>query len=110
MDVDQRKRPAAICCSNSEVGLSLPHDQIHSFPRAKIVVCHFAVPAARAKGRAKIIPAKIQRNPLKRLDSHERIQGNPSFSNPLGRGFLKPMAGAQENPNRARAAITNSGR
>jgi hypothetical protein len=34
------------------------------------------------KGRANLLPAKILRNPLKRLDSDERIQGNPSFSNP----------------------------
>jgi hypothetical protein len=26
---------------------------------------------------------KIPHKPLKRLDSDERIQGNPSFSNPL---------------------------
>jgi hypothetical protein len=31
-----------------------------------------------AKGREKFLSAKIRRNPLKRLDSDERIQGNPS--------------------------------
>jgi hypothetical protein len=42
-----------------------------------------AVPALpRANGREKFLSAKIPRNPLKMLDSDERIQGNPSFSNP----------------------------
>jgi hypothetical protein len=39
------------------------------------------VPRRPGKG-AKIFPQKISRNPLIRLDSDERIQGNPSFSNP----------------------------
>ena len=46
-------------------------------------------PAGRLRGRprrrqttTKIISQKFPRNPLKRLDSDERIQGNPSFSNP----------------------------
>ncbi len=42
---------------------------------------------AGAKGRAKFFSAKIPRNPLKRLISDERIQGNPSFSNPQERGL-----------------------
>jgi hypothetical protein len=39
---------------------------------------------ARRPGRrtaAKIIPTKFPCKPLITLDSHERIQGNPSFSN-----------------------------
>jgi hypothetical protein len=40
-----------------------------------------------AKGREKFHSAKIPCNPLKRLDSDERIQGNPSFSNPHKRGL-----------------------
>jgi hypothetical protein len=31
----------------------------------------------------KKFPQRISRKPLKRLGSDERIQGNPSFSNPL---------------------------
>jgi hypothetical protein len=38
-------------------------------------------PPRRAKRAREIFSAKIQCNPLKRLDSDERIQGNPSFSN-----------------------------
>src|SRR3984957_21271625 len=41
------------------------------------------------------------RNPLKSLDSDERIQGNPRNSNPQNRGLRSKTAGAQENPNRA---------
>jgi hypothetical protein len=33
----------------------------------------------RTGGGEKFFPAKIARNPLKRLISDERIQGNPSF-------------------------------
>ena len=39
-------------------------------------------PRAGDGGRTKIISAKFPCNPLKRLDSDERIQGNPNFSNP----------------------------
>jgi hypothetical protein len=46
-------------------------------------------PRRRAKGREKFHSAKIQSNPLKRLDSDERIQGNPSFSNPQKRGLSR---------------------
>jgi hypothetical protein len=53
-----------------------------------------------AKGRANFISAKIPRNPLIRLDSSERIQGNPSFSNPKIRRFRNETARRQENPNR----------
>src|SRR5271166_7157832 len=36
---------------------------------------------------------KIARNPLKRLDSDERIQGNPSFSNPSPAAFRAAKRG-----------------
>jgi len=36
----------------------------------------------RDLGGSKILIANIARNPLKRLISDERIQGNPSFSKP----------------------------
>jgi hypothetical protein len=53
-----------------------------------------------AKGREKFLSAKIPRNPLKRLDSDERIQGNPSFSNPHELGFLRPNDHAPRKPKR----------
>jgi hypothetical protein len=64
-----------------------------------------ALRPSRAKGREKFIPAKIPRNPLKRLDSDERIQGNPSFSNPLIEGFRGQLAWNQENPNGQPASL-----
>jgi hypothetical protein len=42
---------------------------------------------------------KIPRNPLISLDLDERIQGNPSFSNPHNLGFSSEKATIQENPN-----------
>jgi hypothetical protein len=42
-----------------------------------------------AKERAKFRSRKIRRNPLKSLDSDERIQGNPSLSNPPKRGLSR---------------------
>jgi hypothetical protein len=42
---------------------------------------------AAVKGREKFLSAKIQRNPLITIDSDERIQGNPSLSNPQNQGF-----------------------
>jgi hypothetical protein len=38
--------------------------------------------STRRRTPTKITPSKIPHKPLKRLDSYERIQGNPSFSNP----------------------------
>jgi hypothetical protein len=55
-------------------------------------------PPRRGKAREKFLSAKIQRNPLKRLDSDERIQGNPSFSNPHKRGFLRSNDHAPRKP------------
>jgi hypothetical protein len=42
---------------------------------------------------------KIPCNPLISHVSDERIQGNPSFSNPQNRGFSQQTATNQENPN-----------
>jgi hypothetical protein len=42
---------------------------------------------------------KYPRNLLISLVSHERIQGNPSFSNPKFGGFGNLTATRQENPN-----------
>jgi hypothetical protein len=43
---------------------------------------------------------KISGNPLISLDSVERIQGNPSFSNPQNLGFSRRNGTFQANPNR----------
>jgi hypothetical protein len=53
----------------------------------------------RSKGREKFLSAKIQRKPLKRLDSDERIQGNPSFSNPRYAWVSASKRPFQEKPN-----------
>jgi hypothetical protein len=59
-------------------------------------------PSPPGQGGEKKTIWKIQRNPLKRLISGERIQGNPSFSNPHERIIRGKKGGVQENPNRAR--------
>jgi hypothetical protein len=46
-----------------------------------------AAPLNARKGARKIFSAKIRRNPLKTLDSDERIQGNPRKSKPQKRAF-----------------------
>ncbi len=55
---------------------------------------------ARGQRSTKIFSAKFPRKPLIRLDSDERIQGNPSFSNPPDGGFRSKTATGQGNPNR----------
>ena len=57
----------------------------------------------RGQRSTKIIAARFPRNPLIRLDPDERIQGNPSFSNPISGRFRSETAIGQENPNCARA-------
>ena len=51
------------------------------------------------EGSEKKFLAKISRNPLISLVSDERIQGNPSFSNPLFEGFQSQTGAGQEIPN-----------
>jgi hypothetical protein len=51
-----------------------------------------------AKGGAKFFQTKIQRNSLKMLDSDERIQGNPSFSNPQNQRFSRPNGPIPRKP------------
>jgi hypothetical protein len=60
-----------------------------------------AVLARRQKARDFLL-AKIQRNPLKMLDSDERIQGNPSFSNPHKQGFSRPNGQEPRKPKSGR--------
>ena len=50
----------------------------------------------QGKGLRKIFPAKGSRNPLKSLDSDERIQGNPT---PRIGGFRRETVRRQGNPN-----------
>jgi hypothetical protein len=57
----------------------------------------------RAEGREKFLSAKIPCNPLKRLDSDERIQGNPSFSNPHKLGFSRSNGQRPRKPKTARS-------
>jgi hypothetical protein len=70
-------------------------------PLAEIMSFRPTVLAWRPKGRKKFRLAKIPCNPLKMLNSDERIQGNPSFSNPQKLGFSRPNGRIQENPNGA---------
>jgi hypothetical protein len=58
---------------------------------------------SRRRTSTKKSSSKIRRKPLKMLDSHERIQGNPSFSNPLNKAFRPKGGPVQEKPNRERA-------
>ena len=51
------------------------------------------------KSARKNLLLKISCNPLISLDSDERIQGNPSFSNPHKRGFGSQTGANQETPN-----------
>jgi hypothetical protein len=91
---------AAIYCRKAEIELSLPHDQSVPLRRPRSSAAVPTVLARGQKGATKFTSAKIQRNPLKRLDSDERIQGNPSLSNPQNQGFCGCTARVQENPNR----------
>ena len=99
------ERAEAICVGNllqeSRNRASISPWQIRPFPRARNVGRHSPWRRRGGKGREKFLVAKIQRNPLKRLDSDERIQGNPSFSNPQKRGFPKPNGEAPRKPKSA---------
>ena len=59
-----------------------------------------ALPPLGPKERANFFSAKIPCNALKRLVSDERIQGNPSFSNPRKLGFSQPKGQPPRNPKR----------
>jgi hypothetical protein len=69
---------------------------IRPSPQAKIVGCRSRCSGAAARGREKFRFAKIRRNALKRLDSDERIQRNPSFSNPQNRVFAAQRPESQK--------------
>jgi hypothetical protein len=67
-----------------------------------------AAPAAGKRARD-FFSTKIPCNPLKRLDSDERIQGNPSFSNPHKRGFSRSKGHVPRKPKRI-AQASRTGR
>src|ERR1700722_13190877 len=56
-------------------------------------------PLNAGERREKFSSRKKPRNPLKSLDSDERIQGNPRKSNAQKRGLQSETARSQENPN-----------
>jgi hypothetical protein len=55
----------------------------------------------RPTARTIKVSAKFARNPLKRLISDERIQGNPSFSNPVPEAQIASNGAWPGNPNPA---------
>jgi hypothetical protein len=57
---------------------------------------------ATGKGGRKIFRTKTPHNPLKSLDSDERIQGNPRKSKAQKRGLQTETPKRQENPNLSR--------
>ncbi len=83
--ISARERCATISCRKPETVLSSPHDR--SSPRERRF--RRSRPRFRRSGAARrgtraceFFSRRIPCNPLISLDSDERIQGNPSFSNP----------------------------
>jgi hypothetical protein len=64
--------------------------------------------APAAKGREKFSSGKKSRNPLKSLDSDERIQGNPRKSNRHNRGVSRQNSRDPRNPKRSTPPILQS--
>jgi hypothetical protein len=58
------------------------------------------------KGLRKTFPRFMPFNPLKSLDSDERIQGNPRQSNTHQRGPWHRKVRGQENPNGSTGAMS----
>jgi hypothetical protein len=78
--------------------VKLPHEESGASTRLRPGTP--ALPqTSREKAPRKNPPRFIPSNPLKSLDSDERIQGNPSESNALNRGFQSETARGQDNPN-----------
>ena len=63
-----------------------------------------------ARRAREIFFALEPRNPLKSLDSDERIQGNPRESNTLKSGFSQRNSQGQENPNGSAAEVAGPAR
>jgi hypothetical protein len=82
-----RREPlgAAIYCRKSEIALCPMSNP--SVRHAKSWDSLFGGCFRDGKSWKKKTFRKNPRNPLISLDSDERIQGNPSFSNPQNRGF-----------------------
>jgi hypothetical protein len=70
---------------------ALPHGLDRNLP--------FGAAQRRGKKPAKSFFRSKPRNPLKRLDSDERIQGNPNKSKAQKRGLRSERDASQENPN-----------
>jgi hypothetical protein len=79
---------ATISCGKSELGLGLAHDEFRPsvWERPRAPAPARVTPRERAR---KYFLALFARNPLKSLDSDERIQGNPRKSNPQKWGRLR---------------------
>jgi hypothetical protein len=87
-------------CGNTEAAAKLALMDSSAPPRRLTELnSHYHDVRQAREARVKFVPPKIPRNPLKRLISDERIQGNPSFSNPPNQGFLTKRGPIQENPN-----------
>jgi hypothetical protein len=98
--VEKATGRATMNCRKSETRLSLTdeHSYVSAWPRPPARV---AAPLnRREKAARKIRSAKIPRNPLKSLNSDERIQGNPRESNPQKRGCLKRNGREPRKPKR----------
>jgi hypothetical protein len=83
-------------CRKPETEISLRHDL------AALAPCHRLGPrdaSIREKPTGRNFPGFLSRNPLKSLNSHERIQGNPRKPNPRKAGFPRRTATVQGNPN-----------
>jgi hypothetical protein len=65
-------------CRKTESALRSPHEQCSSSGWFVRALFGFSMP----KGEEKNFSALYPRNPLKSIDSDERIQGNPNKSNP----------------------------
>jgi hypothetical protein len=87
-----------ILAENQKSNYPCLHDQGARFHRPKSLAFDLTVLVRGQKGHAKFCSAKIPRNLLKMLDSDERIQGNPSFSNPHKRGFSWPNGPSPRKP------------
>ena len=71
-------------------GFCMAHENVIFGPKLRQARPGETVRALRTRREQKKLFAKIACNPLKRLISDERIQGNPSFSNPSPAAFPRP--------------------
>jgi hypothetical protein len=83
-----RDKSQQFCCGKSEIELSSAHEQFGASACQRRQASASAPPTL-GKTAQKNLLAKIHRNPLKSLDSDERIQGNPRKSNSRESGFSR---------------------